>query len=113
MEMRTRPEINDLDAEEQQERFQKMRTAMLDALEGTQWLMGARNYIMRWRNMNELVTFVSSMLQISNEEKYAILAEVNLHFPIEIGHYEHKMESLQFPCDSMTMNHYLNLVIFD
>ena len=38
---------------------------------------------------------------------------LNLHFPIEIGHYEHKMESLQFPYDSMTMNHYLNLVIFD
>ena len=73
--LRTRPEISDLDLEEQQERFQKMRAAMLDALEGTQWLMGARNYIMRWSNMNELITFTSSMLQISSEEKFAILAE--------------------------------------
>ena len=73
--LRTRPEISDLDLEEQQERFQKMRAAMLDALEGTQWLMGARNYIMRWSNMNELITFTSSMLQISIEEKFAILAE--------------------------------------
>lgn len=75
VQLRTRPEISDLDLEEQQERFQKMRTAMLDALEGTQWLMGARNYIMRWSNMNELITFTSAMLQISNEEKFAILAE--------------------------------------
>ena len=75
VQLRTRPELNDLDLEEQQERFQKMRSAMLDALEGTQWLMGARNYIMRWSNMNELITFTSAMLQISNEEKFAILAE--------------------------------------
>ena len=75
VQLRTRPELNDLDLEEQQERFQKMREAMLDALEGTQWLMGARNYIMRWSNMNELIAFTSSMLQISNEEKFAILAE--------------------------------------
>ncbi len=75
VELRTRPEINDLDSEEQQERFQKMRSDMLDTLEGSKWLMGARNYIMRWQNMNELITFTSSMLQISNEEKYAILAE--------------------------------------
>ena len=75
VQLRTRPEISDLDLEEQQERFQKMRTAMLDALEGTQWLMGARNYIMRWSNMNELISFTSAMLQISSEEKFAILAE--------------------------------------
>ncbi len=74
-ELRTRPELNDLDAQEQQERFQKMRTAMLEALEGTQWLLGARDSILRWRNLNELITFTSPMLQISAEEKYALLAE--------------------------------------
>ena len=75
VELRTRPEINDLDAEEQSRRFQKMRGDMLATLEGTQWLMGVRDHVMRWRNMNELITFTSSILQISNEEKYAILAE--------------------------------------
>ena len=75
VEMRTRPEINDLDPEEQNKRFQKMRSDMLEALEGTQWLMGARNYVMRWNNMNELVSLTSAMLQISSDEKYAILAE--------------------------------------
>lgn len=52
-----------------------MRSDMLEALEGTQWLMGARNYVMRWNNMNELVSLTSAMLQISSDEKYAILAE--------------------------------------
>ena len=31
--------------------------------------------MMRWKNINELITFTSALLQISNEEKYAILAE--------------------------------------
>ena len=75
VQLRTRPEINDQDLEEQQERFLRMRSDMLDALEGTQWLMGSRNSIMAWRNLNELITFTSAMLQISSEEKYAILAE--------------------------------------
>ena len=75
VEMRTRPEINDLDMEEQNRRFRKMREDMLATLEGTQWLMGVREHVMRWRNMNELITFTSSVLQITNEEKYAILAE--------------------------------------
>lgn len=75
VQLRTRPEINDQDLEDQQERFLQMRSDMLDALEGTHWLVGARNSIMAWRNLNELITFTSSMLQISNEEKYAILAE--------------------------------------
>ena len=74
VEMRTRPEINDLDMEEQNRRFRKMREDMLATLEGTQWLMGVREHVMRWRNMNELITFTSSVLQITNEEKYAILA---------------------------------------
>ena len=75
VELRTRPEINDQDLEEQQERFLRMRSDMLDALKGTQWLMGARDSVMAWRNLNELITFTSSMLQINNEEKYAILSE--------------------------------------
>ena len=78
VEMRTRPEINDLDPEEQNKRFQKMRSDMLEALEGTQWLMGARNYVMRWNNMNELVSLTSAMLQISSDEKYAILRRIPL-----------------------------------
>ncbi len=75
LEMRVRPDVEDMDPEDVKKRFHKMRSDMLQELEGTQWLMGARNYVMRWQNMNELVTFTSGMLQISSEEKYAILEE--------------------------------------
>ena len=72
VQLRTRPEINDIDSEEQQQRFQKMRADLLETLEGTQWLMNARSNIMQWHNLNELITFTSSLLQISNEEKFTI-----------------------------------------
>ncbi len=75
MEMRSRPDIEDMDPEELKDHFQKMRAAILETSKENQGIMGARNYIMRWKNMNELVTFTSAMLQISNEEKYAILEE--------------------------------------
>ena len=75
MELRIRPELDDLDAAESQQRFRKMRADLLEALDGSQWLMGVRNNVMRWENMNELITFTSSLLAASNEEKYAILAE--------------------------------------
>lgn len=75
LEMRMRPDLNDLDPDEKEERFQKMRSAMLQTFQGTQWMQGGRSYMLRWKNMNEIVTFTSALLQISNEEKYAILEE--------------------------------------
>ena len=73
--MRVRPSIQDMDPEELKEKFQKMRSALLESAQGNQQFMGIRNYMMRWKNINELITFTSALLQISNEEKYAILAE--------------------------------------
>ncbi len=70
-----RPELNDLDPDEKEERFQKMRSAMLQTFQGSQWMEGTRSYMLRWKNMNEIVTFTSPMLRISNEEKYDILEE--------------------------------------
>ena len=75
LEMRVRPSIQDMDPEELKEKFQKMRSALLESAQGIQQFMGIRNYMMRWKNINELITFTSALLQISNEEKYAILAE--------------------------------------
>ena len=75
LEMRVRPDIEDIDPEELKGRFQKMRSAMLNSMQENQQQMGMRNYIMRWRNMNELITFTSGLLQVSVSEKYAILEE--------------------------------------
>ena len=75
LEMRMRPDIDDLDPDEKKERFQKVRAAMLQTFQGSQWMEGTRSQMLRWKNMNEIVTFTSPMLRISNEEKYEILKE--------------------------------------
>ena len=74
-EMRARPDIEDMDASELNDRFQRMRSALLKTFQDTEWLPGSRNTIMRWTNINELVTFTSTLLQIPSEDKYAILEE--------------------------------------
>ena len=70
-----RPDLDDLDPDEKQERFQNMRAAMLQAFQGSQWMQGDRSYMLRWKNMNEIVTFTSALLKIDDEEKFEILKE--------------------------------------
>ena len=70
-----RPEIDDLKAEEQEERFGKVKAAYLHYVSDSQWGIIARNYIMQWKNMEEMVSTISPQLSITNEEKYAIMAE--------------------------------------
>ncbi len=77
LETAVRPDIMDISEEDTEESFRKMRTAFIQEISGTQWSMGA-GYAMRWRNINELISFTSGMLHITNEEKYAILAEDSL-----------------------------------
>ena len=72
-----RPDIKDISNEDMNERFRKMRNSFIQAVNGTQWSMGS-GYAMRWRNMNELISFISGMLHVTSEEKYAILAEDSL-----------------------------------
>ena len=61
-----------------------MRSALLKTFKDTEWLPGSRNTIMRWTNINELVMFSSTLLQISNEDKYAILEEDSLRCRVEM-----------------------------
>ena len=82
LETSPRPDMEDISEEELQERFRKMRDSFIQAVSGTQWSMGA-GYAMRWRNINELISFSSGMLHITEEEKYAILAEDSLNLRTE------------------------------
>ena len=70
----TRPEIDDLPQDEQNERFNKIRSQYLHFLSDTQWGLMIRNYILQWKDINEMVSQVSMRLQNTNEEKYDILA---------------------------------------
>lgn len=83
-EIRSRSDIEDMDPALIDEKFQSMRSALLKTFKDTEWLPGSRNTIMRWTNINELVTFSSTLLQISNEDKYAILEEDSLRCRVEM-----------------------------
>lgn len=69
-----RPEIRDLEEEEQERRFQTMRKALLRSVQGQQWGSMVRTYIMNWKSMNELMAAMAYRFTASNEEKYNLLA---------------------------------------
>ena len=48
---RTSFEIEDIDAQECQMRFEKMRTSLLRFAQGFQWGVWARSYILHWKSM--------------------------------------------------------------
>ena len=55
-------------------RFEKIRDDLLKFVQGFQWGIWARSFILHWKNMNEMICGLSSYLALSWEEKYAILA---------------------------------------
>ncbi len=73
-----RPTIEDIDEKELSKRFQDMRGTMIQYIQGTQWGMMARSYVMHWKSMGEMVVALSQQLMITNEERYDILAEDSL-----------------------------------
>lgn len=69
-----RADIEDVAAEELQARFHRMRTTLLKFVQGFQWGVWARSYILHWKSMSEVVSALSGYLNLTSEEKYAILA---------------------------------------
>lgn len=68
-----RDEIEDIDAQECQMRFEKMRTSLLRFAQGFQWGVWARSYILHWKSISEVVSALSSYLNLTNEERYQIV----------------------------------------
>ena len=62
-----RDEIEDIDAQECQMRFEKMRTSLLRFAQGFQWGVWARSYILHWKSISEVVSALSSYLNLTNE----------------------------------------------
>lgn len=69
-----RPEIDDLPEEEQNERYENVKNAYLHFISGSRWGLMARNYLMQWKTMSEMIATISYQLIVSNEEKYEIIA---------------------------------------
>lgn len=66
--------IEDIDSQQQKERFEQVKSAVLQYINGFQWGIMVRNYVVRWKSMEEMIANLSNHLNISNEEKYEILA---------------------------------------
>jgi len=70
-----RPEINDLDPQSASTMIIGLRDELLNYVTKFQWGLMARGYVLAWKNMNELMVGLSPFMNITPEEKYAVLAE--------------------------------------
>ena len=68
-----RAEVDDYTAEEEKAQFLRLRAALLKFVQGDQWGMWARSFILQRKNMYDLGSALSEYLNISPEEKYAIV----------------------------------------
>ena len=69
-----RPPVEDMGEDEQQAEFTELRTALLRFVQGYQWGLWARGYILQRKNMNDMASALSEYLNLTPEEKYQILA---------------------------------------
>ena len=69
-----RPPVEDMGENEQQADFTELRTALLRFVQGYQWGLWARGYILQRKNMNDMASALSEYLNLTPEEKYQILA---------------------------------------
>lgn len=68
-----REDVEDEDKKEADAGFQKLKSSLLKFVNQYQWGIMARNYIVHWDNIDEMVSALSQHLYIDNEEKYRIL----------------------------------------
>ena len=70
-----RPEIDDLDPNDANAMLVGLRDELLSYVTKFQWGLMARGYVLAWKNMNEVMVGLSPFMNITPEEKYAVLAE--------------------------------------
>lgn len=66
-------DVEDVNEENLKSRFEKLRNELLGFAQNFQWGLWARAYIMHWKTMEEIVCALSGYINLSNEDKYAIL----------------------------------------
>lgn len=63
----------DITPEEVGQKFEKIKSSLLKFVQGFQWGVWARSFILHWRSLDEVACALSGYLTISSEEKYAIM----------------------------------------
>ena len=69
-----RPSAEDLTEEEKQTAFADLRTDLLRFVQGYQWGLWARGFILQRKNIYDMASSLSEYLNLDTEEKYQILA---------------------------------------
>ena len=70
-----KPDIEDLDPAYESERLEKLKKVVIDYTSQFQWGALTRAYADQWTNIGEIASIMSPWLGISNQERYALLAE--------------------------------------
>lgn len=68
-----RSEVDDLPLEEEKQTFTNLRNSLLKFVQNYQWGIWARSYIIQRKNIYDLGSALSDYLNITSEEKYAIV----------------------------------------
>ncbi len=73
VDLEIRPEIEDLTPEEEDSRFEQLRSRFLNFVQNYQWGLWARAFMLQWKNIYDLVCSMSGYLMMDWEEKYEII----------------------------------------
>ena len=73
-----RAEAADMTAGEEKQHFARIRSALLKFVQGYQWGLWARSFILQRKNICDLACALSDYLNLTAEEKYEILAADSL-----------------------------------
>ena len=79
-----REDLEDLSQEEYKKHYSKMRDSLLKFVQGFQWGVMARGYILHWKSMEETVSSMAGYLNLTSEEKYDILAADQTSVRVEL-----------------------------
>ena len=79
-----RPEVDDLPLEEEKQTFTNLRNSLLKFVQNYQWGIWARSYIIQRKNIYDLGSALSDYLNITSEEKYAIVETDSRHERCEL-----------------------------
>ena len=70
-----KPDIEDLDPTYEEDRLLKLKNVVIEYTSQFQWGALTQAYAEQWTNIGEIASIMSPWLNISNEERYALLAE--------------------------------------
>lgn len=70
-----KPDIEDLDPEDEKNRLDALKSKLVESVKGFQWGLIARNYFMQMKTIGEVTSLLSIWMTNAPDEKYAVLEQ--------------------------------------